>query len=226
MVYYEDPDPLLKVAKKHQEAALGNKTIPESKSNIIPAFEYDDSEDLYIVAIEKYPLHNLPQIGVGSDRRVYDLGDGKVIKVAKNARGLLQNSYEVPDYVLRDLLPKYYEHGLDYVVAEKLPTDKKRATKLLKPLKNLYFHDFDKKTEALQIAFENLGISNLLDYDVLFNDLKRPQNWGFRGDKMVLIDAASISKEVTEKDALAAYKSDWKNVLRRRKDVLRKMKSL
>lgn len=74
------------------------------------------------VARERFDIPKLGKpIGSGSDRDVFDLGDGKVLKVAKTARGLAQNFTET-DQNLNDLgvTPKIYETGLNYNVVEKV----------------------------------------------------------------------------------------------------------
>ena len=43
------------------------------------------------VAANEYDLKSLKKVGEGSTRVVYDLGDGRVLKRAKNPRGLMQN---------------------------------------------------------------------------------------------------------------------------------------
>jgi hypothetical protein len=82
------------------------------------------SEDL--VARERFDIPKLEKVSFGgSDRDVYDLGDGKVLKVAKNSRGLDQNASSV-DYYAEDagLIPTTYEQGSNYVVKAKvLPPD-------------------------------------------------------------------------------------------------------
>jgi mRNA-degrading endonuclease RelE of RelBE toxin-antitoxin system len=67
---------------------------------------------------------NLQKLGVGSSRIVYDLGDNKVLKLAKNAKGLAQNSVEWDMYKYSgeiELLNITYECADDdsYVIAEK-----------------------------------------------------------------------------------------------------------
>lgn len=207
------------VAPEHSLNAT--KPFPESKSIIKPhLFNYEAETSL--IACEKYPIAQLKKLGAGSDRIVYNLEDGNVLKIAKNPRGLLQNTFEVPDYVLKDLVPEVRETGLDYVVVEKLTINRKRANAFLKPLKKFMPRDFDNKTGELQEAFEKMGIDVLLNYDVLFNDIKAPRNWGFRGDKPVLIDTGSLSRDILDKETIAYYKSDWQIILSKRRTCQKK----
>lgn len=206
--WYEKPNPLTKKAPIHQLVATKSLI---TKSLIKPHFQYETETDK--IAIERFPISQLKKVGAGSDRIVYDLEDGNVIKIAKNPRGLLQNSFETPDYVLQDLLPEVKESGLDYVVVEKVEINRKKANLFLKPLKKFYPKDFDNKTSELQDVFNQLGIEDLLNYDVLFNDLKVARNWGFRNNKPVLIDMGSLSKDILNKKLLEYFKPKWREVL-------------
>ncbi len=208
MSWHEACNPLTDKAPIHQKVA----THPiKTKTSIKPHFQYQEETDN--IALERFPISQLKKLGAGSDRVVYDLEDGNVIKIAKNTRGLLQNSYETPDYLLKDLLPEIRESGLDYVVVEKIEVNRKKANLFLKPLKNFYPRDFDNKTSDIQDVFKQLGLEDLLNYDVLFNDLKAPRNWGFRNNKPVLIDMGSLSKEILDKEALNFFIPQWKEVL-------------
>lgn len=103
------------------------------------------------------------------------------------------------------------------MVVEKIEINRKKVNLFLKPLKNFCPQDFDNKTSELQDIFHQLGIGNLLDFDVLFNDIKAPRNWGFRNNKPVLIDMGSLSKEILDKKALKYFIPEWKNVLLRKR---------
>ena len=80
------------------------------------AYRYDTDQ----VARERFDIPKLKQIGAGSDRVVFDLGDGKVLKVAKTPRGLEQNIYEGDYYLAGSVLPDIIERGLNYIVVEKV----------------------------------------------------------------------------------------------------------
>src|SRR5574343_75366 len=47
----------------------------------------------------KYAKSKLPQLGTGSSRTAFDLGGDKVLKLAKNAKGIAQNGVESDGYV-------------------------------------------------------------------------------------------------------------------------------
>jgi hypothetical protein len=67
--------------------------------------------------------NRLQKLGVGSSRIVYDLGDNKVLKLAKNAKGIAQNNAECDIYFSskNELLNIIYECADDdsYVIAQK-----------------------------------------------------------------------------------------------------------
>jgi len=228
MVYKEEKDPLTGKGKRHTAAA---QSIEESKTTIVPAYildaqlqaqhlselipPYEDETDK--IALERFPIDMLKKVGAGSDRVVYDLGDGNVIKIAKNARGLLQNSYETPDFYLADLLPEVKEVGADYVVVEKVDIDRKKAREFLKPLQEFTPKEFEEKSGDLQKAFEKLNISELLNYDILFGDLKRANNWGFRKGKPVLLDMGTLNRDILRKESKNEFIPEWKIVLMERR---------
>jgi len=200
---------------EHRINKLKSLSNTFSKTNIKPHFEYEDETDQ--IALERFPISSLTKLGAGSDRIVYDLKDGNVIKIAKNPRGLLQNSFETSDFYLKELVPNVIESGLDYVVVEKIDIDRKKANLFLKPLKNLYPRDFDNKTDTIQNAFEQMNISEFLNYDILFNDLKASRNWGFRKGKPVLIDLGTLNKDILDKESLKYFIPIWKTVIYRRR---------
>lgn len=106
----QDGQPLFKKSENQKE--FGGFETRDGKPI---GFNYDTEK----VARERFDFSKLNQIGKGSDRTVYDLGDGKVLKVAHTARGLTQNIYE-GDYYLKGVVPEVFERGLNYVVAEKV----------------------------------------------------------------------------------------------------------
>ena len=234
MAYEEPKDPLTGKGKRHTAA----QNIDESKSTIVPAYIIDAQmqaenlsklippyeEETDKIALERFPIDRLKKVGAGSDRIVYDIGDGNVIKIAKNARGLLQNSNETPDFYLADLLPEVREVGLDYVVVEKVDINRKKANAFLKPLQKFSPKEFDDKTSDLQDAFQKLEVSEFMDYDILFGDFKRAANWGFRGEKPVLLDMGTLNKDLLKKEAIREYAFVWRNVLMKRRQWKREHK--
>ncbi len=100
-------------------------------------FKYDTEQ----VARQRFDFSKLTKIGSGSDRDVYDLGNGKALKVAKTARGLNQNIYE-GDYYLKGIVPEVYERGLNYVVVEKVDSPAKNNQEVYK---EYIYNEFEKE---------------------------------------------------------------------------------
>ena len=70
-------------------------------------------------------------LGVGSSRITFDVGNNKVLKLAKNNKGLSQNNAE-DDYMISDLIkPEVYKYGENnsYIVSEKCRKIKKTEFK-------------------------------------------------------------------------------------------------
>jgi hypothetical protein len=151
----------------------------------------------------------------GSVREVYDVGDNKVVKIANSPRGLEQNDAE-GDWFLIDegLLPTIHERGADYVIVDKAKRDDSKARTFLKPIASFSAEDFDNKTGPLQEAMEKMKIDALLNYDVLWGDIKAPRNWGFIKGKPVLTDAGALTKNVYFNSPVSkATQTDWDKVL-------------
>ena len=148
------------------------------------------------VARERFDFSKLKRLGGGSDRDVFDLGDGKILKVAKTARGLEQNIYEGDHYL--SFVPEVYERGLNYVVAEKaeapLVSNKGGAElqAMLKDLSRFTQKDFDNKTTELQDALEKYGLEDATSYDVLWNDFTAKRNWGLKDGQPIHVDGGTF----------------------------------
>ena len=157
-------------------------------------FKYDTDQ----VARERFDFSKLKKIGSGSDRDVYDLGNGKVVKVAKTARGLTQNIYE-GDYYLKGIIPEVFERGLNYVVAESTPRIKTSdkvtvydqdgngdvvgettAGEMLRQLGQFNQNNFDKQNENLIKILNKFGFGDVTSYNVLWGDFKAQRNWGYK----------------------------------------------
>ena len=153
-----------------------------------------------LVARERFNIDSLDKISQGgSDRDVYYLGDGKVLKVAKSARGLEQNMYE-GDWVLTNesILPEVFEAGLNYVVTEftstKAPTPEAalELKTLLKDLSQFTQSDFDKRTNAIQDVLYKHGLDTILSFDLLYGDFKSLRNWGFKNGHPIHLDGGTF----------------------------------
>lgn len=160
------------------------------------------------VARERFNIPTLKLIGSGSDRDVFDLGEGKVLKVAKTARGLRQNMFEGLDiYVESRMLPTVYERGLNYVVVEHM--------RPLDPVKHKWVMDMSRRAETLNnklswainkgedtapIADElemhliKHGYGLYAEADILWGDFSNPDNWGVAADGAIMLaDAGTLA---------------------------------
>ncbi len=162
------------------------------------------------VARERFDIPKLKKISFGgSDRDVYDLGD-KVLKVAKTARGLAQNSSEGERFAP---VPKSFEAGKNYVVVEKVSKPDAATKKLVKDLNEA--KDFNSRTPAVDMInkvaskyidsgdpkLEEIGsaVQDLNNYEVMLNDLTAIRNWGTDADGMPsLLDAGSLNTRVID----------------------------
>ena len=172
------------------------------------AYRYDTDQ----VARERFDIPKLKKIGEGSDRVVFDLKDGKVLKVAKTPRGLEQNIYEGDYYLSGTILPETFEKGLNYIVVEKvdqaisrtidlgiaeinIELDKKEIGKLndlLKQLKQFTQKDFDNHDPKLQQILEDNDLTDIMNYDVIWNDFTAKRNWGLKDGSPIHLDGGTF----------------------------------
>ena len=172
------------------------------------AYRYDTDK----VARERFDIPKLKKIGEGSDRVVFDLKDGKVLKVAKTPRGLEQNIYEGDYYLAGTILPETFERGLNYVVVEKISpaitrtidlgiadinieSDKKGIGKLndlLKKLKQFTQKDFDNYNGDLQDILAEYDLTDIMNYDVIWNDFTAKRNWGLKNGEPLHLDGGTF----------------------------------
>ena len=131
-------------------------------------------------------------IGAGSARKVYDLNNGFVIKIARNINGLAQNEAEflISNYDESSLFAKVYFLSDDY---KYLIMEKANGIKSEKELLN-YFKIQNKK----QLK-SNEDIKEVHDkYNLVWADLYKFTSWGKIKDKLVLIDYG-YTKEIYNK---------------------------
>lgn len=190
---------------------LSGTRIKKSLDENNPYLRYN--YDVNQVARERFDIPKLipKTISSGSDRLVFDLGDNKVLKVAKTARGLAQNMQEGNQELIgKGLTPQVYETGLNYVVAEKIENltldtkvpvynistgeayDNEYAETMLKELDQYSQADFDTKDPDLVDVLKSYGLEEFLNYDLIYGDLATLANWGIKNGKPIHIDAGTF----------------------------------
>jgi len=121
-------------------------------------------------------------IGSGSGRRVYDLENGYVIKVAKNNRGIAQNQaeYQIASIDSTDLFAKVPQVSDDFIMLIM-----EKADRIIN-ISDVWKY-FNVKSNRELFQLDNLkDISS--KYDLLLPDLCRPVNWGKINERVVIID--------------------------------------
>ncbi|AEY66370.1 hypothetical protein [Clostridium sp. BNL1100] len=126
--------------------------------------------------------NNYKRIGSGSCRNVYDLGNGYVVKVAKDVRGILQNETEYSTYrscksdFFAEIAAASENHRYLIMVKAKKITD---IRIVLRYYKVQTMSDLIKRP-LFEEDIESKKIGS--------GDLKRASSWGIVNDVPVLID--------------------------------------
>lgn len=197
---------LIKKAKELGANKFQNENaVFETRDGKPVGFNYDTDQ----VARERFDIQKLEKIGAGSDRTVFDLGDGKVLKVAHTARGLEQNIHE-GDYYLQGIVPTVHERGLNYVVADNIPrmkasdmvktydvetgneTGTARAADMIKELQTLSARDYEIHTDKAQNILGKYGLGDVLNYNILAGDFSAMRNWGYKDGVPYHIDGGTF----------------------------------
>lgn len=149
-------------------------------------------------------------LGQGSSRIVFDIINGKVLKVAKGNKGILQNNLEheiYSQYKSRRLCPVYECDG-NFLIAGKaisltdyrsIPKDMKEKVrehkKLLKKISKVleletYGCPIENKElkDAKRTGLYKFIKKMLVKYFLIPGDIFRPSSWGIYNNRIVLID--------------------------------------
>jgi hypothetical protein len=186
-----------------QEVATEGPSLFRTEGDANIGFQYDTDK----VARERFNIPKLNKIGSGSDRVVFDIGNGRVLKVAKTARGLEQNIYEGDAYLT--VVPKIFERGLNYVVVEKadrlkasdmVPTydengdqvGEARASEMIKDLQKFGQKDLDSAGSKLQDVLMKYGLEDVMSYNVLWGDFSAIRNWGYKDGMPLHVDGGTF----------------------------------
>lgn len=131
-------------------------------------------------------------IGSGSSREVFDLGNGYVIKVAKNRAGVAQNKaeYNISHYDNSDLFAKVVQISSDfyYLIMEK-------AEKIYNISEVFKYFNVNGKRGLYQLnEMQNIKIN----YNLVLADFNRKSNWGIINGRPVIIDYG-FTREVSQR---------------------------
>jgi len=131
-------------------------------------------------------------IGSGSGRRVFDLDNGYVVKVAKNRKGIAQNEaeYQISSRSNSVLFAKVLQVSEDYrmLIMQK--------AEVIKHISEVWEYFNVQNNRALYYVEEIRYISS--EYNLLMADLYRPVNWGKINSRPVIIDFG-FTKRVRKK---------------------------
>lgn len=177
---------------KSQVAVDNSNAVFETRDGKPIGYNYDTEK----LARERFKIPDLKKISAGSDRTVFDIGNGRVLKVAHSARGLEQNVHEGSyDLVNEGILPKVFERGLNYVVAEKVdsPKGSKVVSELLNDLKYFTSRDFKYGNAELEDILDKWDMGWIRNYDILWYDFSsRRVNWGVKDGKPIHLDGGTF----------------------------------
>ena len=144
---------------------------------------YGDYEDVFFMRIaSKIKRGVYRYIGKGSGRIVYDMGNGLVVKEAKNLKGFAQNMEEYWIALNDDsgLFARVYEVSDDYRFLIMDKAEQIRDISLV--------WDYFKVGSNTEL-FQNLTLRSIADkYNLLIGDLGRVVNWGKKDGRPVIID--------------------------------------
>lgn len=162
----------------------------------------------------KYCEENLERINSGSSRIVYKIDDEKVLKLAKNAKGLAQNDVEIrnsQDYYISSLLADIFEYDENDLWLE-MEYCKKLTFGRFKEITGVSFKDFkyilnyanqessnrrsyiryskpDIYDDLEDYEFVYSMVDYIQNYDVLIGDLLRISSYGEdKHNNVVIID--------------------------------------
>lgn len=218
-----DPETRAELGRDPVDANADVRTDPPEAERFSAAFSEGDVPETILA--DKIDVSGMKKLPGGTTRDVYVIGN-RVLKVAKNPRGLEQNaSMGFGDKgIVGSALPEMFEAGKDYVVTENVPRNDKETRRFLKPLKNFSPKDFEDKTTDLQNAMDAMGLDGFLNYDLLWNDFTAFRNWGQRANgEFVLVDEGALNRSITSTSKPAEWAvADWSDIKTRRRQAKRK----
>lgn len=167
------------------------------------------------VARERFDIPKLEKLSFGgSDRDVYLLPSGEVLKVAKTSRGLTQNVSSADYYAEgAGLIPNTIEQGKNYLVKEFVGKPDANTKAMIAELKKLNvvklngkmggFGEHQKEVEKAIDILNKYGYSgdDLMNYQPLWGDMTAIRNWGTKEGKPILLDEGTLNGDLVLKSA-------------------------
>lgn len=135
---------------------------------------------------------NYRYIGSGSSRNVFDLGNGYVMKVAKNRAGIAQNKteYRISSTDSSHLFAKVIKASEDFSIVIM-----KKAYKINSFDDVLDYFRVRSDEELFNLRkFKNIQYK----YNLLSSDLRRASSWGIVNGRPIIIDYG-FTREVRQK---------------------------
>ena len=195
--------------------------MKNSKTEIVEdypvSWDIDEFKNLKTFGeIIKYCEENLTRISSGSARIVYKIDDEKVLKLAKNKKGIAQNEVEIGysnDYYARNIVAETFEYDDDYLWLE-MQLAKKLDRATFKRITNLDFNSYvygiifysgkenNHQSETLKYLLENDFFLTVIDFINTFElpcgDFTKLNSYGLVNkdgkESIVLIDYGLTDK--------------------------------
>lgn len=169
----------------------------------------------------KYAKSKLPQLGTGSSRTTFDMGNDKVLKLAKNAKGIAQNGTEADGYVQQSgVAAKVYDSDVEdlWLISDRVDgiTQKEFERLLGIPFKvycqAILTHEADVRgnsrsaryltPEQMEPLWENEFINGIFDLmgsmELMGGDLTRLGSYGKCRGNLMLRDAGLTKTVMNE----------------------------
>lgn len=168
------------------------------------------------VARERFDIPNLQKLSFGgSDRDVYLLPNGDVLKVAKSPRGLDQNDWSSDSYTEEaGMTPKTIEVGKNYIVKEHVDKPDSATRAMIRKLKKIQYSGWEsqnlkasKDRQAVDIINKytqdadgenGLGDDFVRNYNTLWGDMTSIRNWGTKKGKPILLDEGTLNGDLVK----------------------------
>lgn len=121
-------------------------------------------------------------LGYGSARRVFDLNNGYVVKVAKNRKGIAQNIVEF----------QISRESLNPIIARIICISEDARYLIMEKVERLRNFSYVLQYYNVNSISELLTKANIIDlfehYHIVISDLHRMSNWGITNGRPVVID--------------------------------------